>query len=85
MKAYKDKNNDIRLFRPEMNIKRFKKSCERLALPSFNTDELLDLLKEYVRGEKDWIPNEVGYSLYLRPTAIATQASLGIIDPFIKS
>jgi branched-chain amino acid aminotransferase len=33
MKAYKDKHGQIRLFRPDMNMKRFHKSTRRLALP----------------------------------------------------
>lgn len=35
MKVYKDlkDENVLRLFRPEMNMKRFKKSAKRLSLP----------------------------------------------------
>lgn len=33
MKGYKDENNDIWLFRPEENFKRFNKSAERMAMP----------------------------------------------------
>ncbi|KAI8900505.1 aminotransferase [Globomyces pollinis-pini] len=78
MKAYKDKNGKIRLFRPDMNMNRFYKSCQRLMLPSFNRDELLKCIEEFVKIDSRWIPSERGYSLYLRPTAIATQASLGV-------
>ncbi|KAI8923509.1 aminotransferase [Entophlyctis helioformis] len=78
LKAYKDKQGRIRLFRPDMNITRFLKSCKRLTLPSFDKEELLTLIKQYVKTEQSWIPSERGYSLYLRPTAIATQESLGV-------
>lgn len=78
MKAYKDKHGKIRLFRPDMNMTRFLKSSTRLALPSFDRAELLKCIKEFVRTEQRWIPNERGYSLYLRPAHIATQASLGV-------
>lgn len=33
MKAYKDKNGKIRLFRPDMNMARMNRSTERIALP----------------------------------------------------
>ena len=33
MKAYKDAHGKIRLFRPDMNMKRMNKSCDRLVLP----------------------------------------------------
>ena len=78
LKAYKDSKGKIRMFRPDMNMNRFLKSCNRLMLPDFDKDELLKLIKEFLKVEQRWIPNERGYSLYLRPTAIATQASLGV-------
>lgn len=31
--------------------------------------------------EKDWIPKETGYSLYIRPTMIATNECIGISQP----
>jgi branched-subunit amino acid aminotransferase/4-amino-4-deoxychorismate lyase len=33
MKAYKDQNGKIRLFRPEMNMARMNRSTARIALP----------------------------------------------------
>lgn len=59
-------------------MSRFLKSCKRLTLPSFDKGELLECIKEFVKLEERWIPSERGYSLYLRPTAIATQSSLGV-------
>ena len=73
MKAYKDKQGLIRLFRPDMNMKRLGKSCKRLALPSFDQKELVECIKELVKVDQRWIPQERGYSLYIRPTVIATQ------------
>jgi branched-chain amino acid aminotransferase len=78
MKAYKDKAGKIRLFRPDMNMQRLLRSCKRLTLPSFNPEELLESIKELLRVDERWIPSERGYSLYIRPTAIATQESLGM-------
>ncbi|CAG8465351.1 1109_t:CDS:2, partial [Acaulospora colombiana] len=63
---------------PDMNMKRFKKSAERISLPKFNEDELLECLKDLVRLEERWIPADRGYSLYIRPTLIGTQESLGV-------
>ncbi|KAI9099893.1 aminotransferase [Phlyctochytrium arcticum] len=78
MKAYKDKAGKIRMFRPEMNMARFSRSCDRLTLPTFDQAELLECIKELLRVDQKWIPSERGYSLYLRPTCIATQESLGV-------
>ncbi len=78
MKAYKDAKGKIRLFRPEMNMARFARSCQRLTLPSFDKTELLACIKELLKVEDRWIPDQRGFSLYLRPTAIGTQESLGV-------
>jgi branched-chain amino acid aminotransferase len=78
MKAYKDRAGLLRLFRPDMNMRRLAKSCHRLTLPTFHEGELLECIKELVRRDRDWVPEARGYSLYLRPTAIGTQTSLGV-------
>ncbi|KAJ3105572.1 hypothetical protein HDU97_007914 [Phlyctochytrium planicorne] len=84
MKAYKDKEGKIRLFRPDMNMARLLRSCKRLTLPAFDTEQFLECIKELLKVDQRWIPNERGYSLYIRPTAIATQESLGV-GPSSKS
>lgn len=78
MKAYKDKKGNLRLFRPMLNMARMENSAKRLALPTFNKEQVLECIKELVRVEQSWIPAERGYSLYLRPTLIGTQESLGV-------
>lgn len=76
MKAYKDKEGKIRMFRPELNIQRLQRSMQRLQMPTFSEEQFLKCMKELLRVDSEWIPSEEGYSLYLRPTAIATHASL---------
>ncbi|KAI7878940.1 branched-chain amino acid aminotransferase II [Lichtheimia hyalospora FSU 10163] len=81
MKAYKDKDGKIRLFRPDMNMARMNRSAHRIALPNFEGEEFLKVISEYLKLDQRWIPNERGYSLYLRPTMIGTQATLGVTAP----
>jgi len=81
MKAYKDEKGAVRLFRPDMNMKRFKTSCERLSLPLFDEAQMLACLKKLLALDKDWVPSEPGYSLYIRPTALATSSTLGVTPP----
>lgn len=64
-----------------MNMDRLNKSAMRLALPEFDEKELLECIKKLVRLEKDWIPEGKGYSLYIRPTMIATHECIGISQP----
>lgn len=81
MKAYKDDQNRIRLFRPDQNMERFSRACNRLALGSFDKAELLKCIEEFVKVEKNWIPSTVGESLYLRPFAFAMENTLGVKPP----
>ncbi|OAA62696.1 branched-chain amino acid aminotransferase [Niveomyces insectorum RCEF 264] len=81
MKAYRDKDGRIRLFRPDKNMARFNKSAARIALPTFNDAALTDLIARFAQLEARFIPDRRGYSLYLRPTMIGTQATLGVGPP----
>ncbi|KAJ6085911.1 Branched-chain-amino-acid aminotransferase [Penicillium sp. IBT 16267x] len=81
MKAYKDKTGGTRLFRPKKNMERLNKSSARIALPKFDGDELVKLIGEFVKLEDRFIPDARGYSLYLRPTMIGTQKTLGVGPP----
>ena len=78
MKAYVDADDNIRLFRPDMNMARLKVSSGRMNLPDFDGDAFLECIKELVRLEKDCIPRGDGFSLYIRPTAISTHPYLGV-------
>jgi len=80
MKAYRDANDpdQLRLFRPLENFKRMNRSNERLFFPSFDGDELLECLKSLLNTDADWVPYGDGNSLYIRPTCISMQPTLGV-------
>lgn len=78
MKATRDQKGNLRLFRPELNMHRFRRSCLRISLPDFAPEDLLHCLETYVRFEEKWVPKEPGFSLYLRPTGISTGNTLGV-------
>ncbi|CAE7243073.1 bcaA [Symbiodinium sp. KB8] len=78
MKAYVDKEGNVRLFRPDMNMNRMHTSMLRLALPDFDKNEWLECIKQLIRVDKEWIPRGEGYSLYIRPTGISTHPFLGV-------
>ncbi len=81
MKAYRDKDNNIRLFRPSKNMSRMNKSAESICLPNFNGDELIELIGKLIDLDKDFVPEGRGYSLYIRPTLIGTTSKLGVGAP----
>jgi branched-chain amino acid aminotransferase len=84
MKSYKSLTDDsIRLFRPEKNMERLCRSMDRLHMPGgdFDHQELIKCISALVKLDKDWIPYGEGYSLYIRPTVIATHKFLGLAAP----
>lgn len=81
MKAYRDVNGKLRLFRPDMNMIRMNKSAARIALPTFDNDELIKLIGKLVELDGHFVPEGQGYSLYIRPTLIGTDAGLGVSYP----
>ncbi|KAK4993898.1 branched-chain-amino-acid transaminase bat2 [Elasticomyces elasticus] len=84
MKAYKDKSGNVRLFRPDRNMARLNKSVARIALPTFDGKALTELISKFTTLEERFIPSRLsarGYSLYLRPTMIGTQRTLGVGPP----
>jgi branched-chain amino acid aminotransferase len=70
--------DDILLFRPDMNIARFNRSCVRLCIPTLDPGLFMRQMSELVRKERDWIPRAAGTSLYIRPTIIASDPFLGV-------
>jgi branched-chain amino acid aminotransferase len=78
MKAYRAKNGDILIFRMDAHIARLNKSCERLCIPPLDENIFMDGIHQLVKMEQDWIPNEKGCSLYLRPFVFATDEFIGV-------
>ncbi len=77
LKAYRN-GDDLYLFRPEKNIERMNQSATRMMMQTFDEELALEALKQLCLLEKDWIPDSHGTALYLRPTMIATEVSLGV-------
>lgn len=78
LKAYKTTDGNVQLFRPMDNIKRLNDSAERLALPQIDETFALKALEEFVSTEKDWVPENFGTSLYIRPFLFASEPALGL-------
>ena len=76
MKAYKDDDGKIFLFRPDQNFKRINKSAARLAIPEFPEDYFFKGLETLLKIDSDWIKPGVGNSMYIRPFVIATEPAI---------
>ena len=73
MKAYKDDNGKVFLFRPEENQVRINKSSKRMAIPEFPKELFFEALHKLIDLDRDWVKPGPGNALYIRPFAIASQ------------
>lgn len=78
LKAYRGKDDKIRLFRAVENMDRLNHSAWRMCMPQVDKDEFLQAIKTLIQIEKRWVPEANGTSLYVRPFMIATEAFLGV-------
>ena len=72
MKAYKDDNDAIWLFRPDENYKRFNTSAVRMAMPEVPEEIFMEGLNQLLELDADWIKKGKGNSMYIRPFMVAT-------------
>ncbi|OUQ84921.1 branched chain amino acid aminotransferase [Massilimicrobiota sp. An105] len=78
LKAYRNPNGDILLFRPEMNGKRMINSNKRLCMAELPEDMFVEAVEAIVKFEQDWIPTAPDTSLYIRPFMYASQPGVGV-------
>lgn len=79
LKAYRTKEGEIQLFRPDENAKRMIHSCRRLCMPEFPVKQFIDACMQVVKANEDMVPPYgTGASLYLRPYLIGVGHNLGV-------
>uniref|UniRef100_A0ABD2W856 Branched-chain-amino-acid aminotransferase n=1 Tax=Trichogramma kaykai TaxID=54128 RepID=A0ABD2W856_9HYME len=78
MKAYRGVDGKIRIFRPDMNMERMNASAVRSGLPQFNGIELIRCMNRLISIDQEWVPHSEASSLYIRPTLIGIDPTLGV-------
>src|SRR4051812_47750069 len=78
LKAYRQPDGSVALFRPDANARRMSRSALRLAMPELPADVFIESVEALTRQDLDWVPAQAGRSLYLRPFMIATEVGLGV-------
>ena len=78
MKAYKNVDGDIYLFRPKDNAKRLNVSSTRMCMPEFPEELFMEALRKLVEVDAAWVPDIEGCSLYIRPFMFASEELLGV-------
>lgn len=78
MKAYRQANGKISVFRPEKNFERFNKSAVRMSMPEITKEIFMQGIAALIEIDERWVPAQEGYSLYIRPVMFATDPYLGV-------
>ena len=78
LKAFRTKDENVVIFRPEKHLQRLNNSSKRLCIPEIDVDFVLSALKELVWLDREWIPSNKGESLYIRPFIFGSDPVLGV-------
>jgi branched-chain amino acid aminotransferase len=78
LKAFRNVNGSVQMFRPKDNLARLNRSARRLCIPEVDEAFSLDCLKQLIALDQDWVPGSPGTALYIRPTIVAMDPFLGV-------
>ncbi|MEO0998404.1 MAG: branched-chain-amino-acid transaminase, partial [Pseudomonadota bacterium] len=76
LKAFRHDDGSINLFRMDRNVARFEQSARLMALPAIDTDMTARMIVDIVERFRNAVPQPPG-SMYIRPTLIGTEPSIG--------
>lgn len=78
LKAFRQPDGTVALFRPDDNSARFDRSAIRMAMPPLPSGAFTSACADLVRTDLGAVPRGAGQSLYLRPLMFATEPGLGV-------
>lgn len=79
LKAYRTVQGKVVLFRPDLNARRMKDSCERLCMAIYPENDFVNAVLKTVRANIDWVPPyDTGATMYVRPLMIGSAPVLGV-------
>lgn len=76
LKAFRQKDGSVKIFRMDQNLKRFAQSSKLISLPEIDESVTAQMILDVTAKYKDQVPDTPG-SMYIRPTHIGTEASIG--------
>lgn len=79
LKAFATKTGDVKIFRPEKNAERIRRSCERLLMPAIDENLFIESVNRVVRNNLAYVPPYgSGGSLYIRPLLFGSGPRIGL-------
>lgn len=76
LKAFRQVDGSVAIFRMERNVERFAQSSRLLYLPPIDQEQTARMIVDIVHRYRDQIPDTPA-SMYIRPTHIGTEAAIG--------
>jgi branched-chain amino acid aminotransferase len=78
IKAYKNAEGEVFIFRPYDNFKRFNISAERMEMPQVPEEIFMEGMRMLIDIDKSWIPEKKDHSLYIRPFMFSSDEMIGV-------
>ncbi len=78
LKAFRQRDGSVAVFRPDAHAARFRRSARRLALPELPERVFIESIDRLLSLDGAWVPSAPEHSLYLRPLMFASEVSLSV-------
>jgi branched-chain amino acid aminotransferase len=78
LKAFRQADGSVAVFRPDAHAARFQRSARRLALPELPEKAFMEAIDQLLRLDGEWVPAAPEHSLYLRPFMYASDITLSV-------
>lgn len=78
LKAYRQPEGRISVFRADKNFERFNKSAARMSMPTIPEEIFMQGLAALINLDERWVPSQEDYALYIRPVMFAMDPYLGV-------
>ena len=82
MKAFRQADGSITVFRPDQNAKRMQRSAEFICIPPVPEEHFIECVNLAVALNAEFVPpHETGAAMYIRPLLFGSSAQLGLNPP----
>jgi branched-chain amino acid aminotransferase len=78
LKAFRQQDGTVAVFRPADHARRMAGSARRLAMPALPEEFFVGAIRELLAVDGPWVPSDPAQSLYLRPLMFAEDVSLAL-------
>ncbi|KAI8991823.1 branched-chain amino acid aminotransferase [Mycotypha africana] len=79
MKAFRDSENRVRIFRPYINAARMNRSADMAFMPNIPEELFVEAVRRCVEANLEYVPpKETGGSLYIRPLLFGSGPYIGM-------